>query len=80
MEKQANMFAGFLLIPTNHLEREFEKIKTDLRSLPDFRSKPIPEDDVLASYAAIRIARIFDVSEDVAEIRLVHWINLKKGR
>ncbi len=78
METQANMFAGFLLMPTAHLEQEFEKIKADLRKHPDFKDRALPDDVLLAPYAAINIAKFFDVSDDAAQYRLMNWINSKK--
>lgn len=75
METQANMFAGFLLMPTNLLAKEFEKAKLELKKNPLFESKPLPSDSVMAPFLARDIARIFDVSEEAVQYRLLNWIN-----
>ena len=78
MEIQANMFASFLLMPSDHLEKEFEQVKATLRRHPDFKDGAFPEDSVLAPYAANNIAKIFDVSVEYAQYRLINWINHRK--
>lgn len=76
METQANMFASFLLMPSDHLEREFSKMKTELKSDPFFNQANFLMDDLtLAPFVAGKIGRIFDVSEEAAQYRLINWIN-----
>lgn len=78
LETQANMFGGFLLMPSQLLEREFEKIKEKLRNQTLFKTTSLPDDKVLAEYAARDIAQIFDVSEEAARYRLLNWLDSKK--
>lgn len=60
METQANMFAGFLLMPSNLLKEAFENEKTKLQQHPLFKTTKLPADRVLAAYLAKSIAQIFD--------------------
>ncbi|OGQ06178.1 MAG: hypothetical protein A2W61_01190 [Deltaproteobacteria bacterium RIFCSPLOWO2_01_44_7] len=77
METQANMFAGFLLMPTDLLGNEFDKAKVELKKHPSFESKQLPSDTVLAPFLAREIAKVFDVSEEAVQYRLINWINSK---
>lgn len=77
VETQANMFAGFLLMPGAFLEKEFERVKGELGDHPLFRGKRLPPDPVLAPFVARDIAKIFDVSEEAAQYRLINWINYR---
>ncbi len=78
METQANMFASFLLMPRDAVEQHFEEVKEELRSNKMFLGKSIPEDSVIAPFVAGKIARIFDVSEEAAQYRLLNLVNAKK--
>ena len=64
LESQANKFANFLLIPRERLLIEIENL---------LKNKVIPnniERKTAIPYLAISIAKIFNVSEDAAEIAL----------
>jgi Zn-dependent peptidase ImmA (M78 family) len=76
METQANMFASCLLMPIDHLEGEFRKVKSELQNNPFFsQAKILLDDRALAPFVAGRIGRIFDVSEEAAQYRLINWLN-----
>lgn len=78
METQANMFASFLLMPLHHLDIEFKKVKAELQADPFFnQAKFLLDDLTLAPFVAGKIGRIFDVSEEAAQYRLINWINGK---
>lgn len=77
METQANMFAGFLLMPSDLLEEAFENEKAKLKQHPFFKTGELPPDTILAAYLAKNIARLFDVSEQSAQLRLTNWIDAK---
>jgi Zn-dependent peptidase ImmA (M78 family) len=77
-ETQANIFASFLLMPQSHIEREFEKIKTELKVHSFYKEAKFLDDDMsLATFVAGKIGRIFDVSEEAAHYRLINWVNFK---
>lgn len=79
METQANMFASFLLMPQGHLEREFEKVKAELKTNAFFNQAKFLVDDVtLAAFVAGKIGRVFDVSEEAAQYRLINWVNSQR--
>lgn len=80
METQANMFAGFLLMPSDLLATAFENEKARLQRHPQFQSAPLPDDRTLAAYLAKSIAKVFDVSEQSAQLRLVNWRNIGKDK
>jgi len=69
-ETEANIFAGYLLMPTKQLINAYKAAKKKM--IEEFRSigKKPPEDDKLIPYAANVIARHFDVSEQAAQNRL----------
>ncbi len=73
LEIQANMFAGFLLLPTKDLEKEYASIKEELAKHEEFKDI-LPSDSQLAPYIAKPISRIFNVSERCAEIRINNWL------
>lgn len=75
LETQANMFAGFLLLPTYNLQIEFDKAKQELSAHPEFSRREIPEDSILAPFLAKSISRLFQVSERCAELRIRNWLN-----
>ena len=77
MEVQANIFAALLLIPTDHLDKEFSKAKKDLAANPDFKISTMPADKVLAPYLAKPLAQKFEVSEEAMTNRLMNWIQKK---
>lgn len=77
MEVQANIFAAFLLMPSDHLDREFNQAKKDLAANPDFNSMQLPPDKILAPYLAKPLAQIFEVSEEAMTIRITNWIQRK---
>lgn len=72
------MFSGFLLMPTDILEKEFEKTKRELKTHPLFESKALPDDMTLAPFVAKKIAQSFDVSEEAAQYRLINWISSRR--
>lgn len=78
LETQANMFASFLLMPTDLLKEEFEKIKKETKIHPLFESRALPDDIMLAPFVAKKIGQIFDVSEEAAQYRLINWITSQK--
>lgn len=77
MEVQANMFAAFVLIPSNHLKREFESAKAELAKHPAFKSIGLPTEKVLAPYLAKPLAQKFETSEGTMTNRLTNWIQRK---
>lgn len=77
MEVQANMFAAFVLIPSDHLKREYELAKADLAQHPAFKSKELPTEKILAPYLAKPLAQKFETSEEAMTNRLTNWIQRK---
>ncbi|CCQ89693.1 hypothetical protein NITGR_160002 [Nitrospina gracilis 3/211] len=78
LETQANMFAAFLLLPTKHLAKEFERAKDDLSKNPEFsKHGSLPADELLAPYLAKGISNIFEVSEETASNRISNWLEIK---
>lgn len=77
MEVQANMFAAFVLIPSGHLNREYELAKADLAMHPAFKSKELPAKKILAPYLAKPLAQKFETSEEAMTNRLINWIQRK---
>lgn len=69
-EDQANDFAGCVLMPRDLLLIEFKKCKEIAEN--EFKSKGLkmPDDTTLSSYFASKIAPVFDVSGQAADIRL----------
>jgi hypothetical protein len=75
LETQANSFAGFLLMPSSHLESVYLEEKEILyEAYPE--SKSI-DDFTLAPYLAKKLAGYFEVSEQSAQIRLERWLKSK---
>jgi hypothetical protein len=74
MEVQANMFAAFVLIPSDHLRREYELAKSDLAKHPAFKTKNLPAEKILAPYLAEPLAQKFETSEEAMTNRLINWI------
>lgn len=77
LETQANIFAGFLLMPTHPLAREYEKAKSNLQKTKVFQEK-FPDDQTLTPYLAKPISKIFKVSEPSCELRIKNWLNSKR--
>lgn len=77
MEVQANMFAAFLLMPSDHLDREFSQEKKELAANPIFKGNPLPDDKTLAPYLAKQMAQKFEVSDKAMDNRLTKWIQKK---
>ena len=77
MEVQANMFAAFVLIPSDHLKHEYEFAKVDLAKHPAFKSKDLPAEKILAPYLAKPLAQKFETSEEAMTNRLINWIQRK---
>ena len=77
MEVQANIFAAYLLMPSDHLEREFAQAKIELSTNPAFKGNPMPADKILAPYLAKSMAQKFEVSEETMTYRLTNWIQKK---
>jgi Zn-dependent peptidase ImmA (M78 family) len=76
METQANIFASFLLMPGDHLEREFERAKAEFKAHPFFsQAKFLADNRMLIPFVAGKIGCTFDVSEEAVEYRLMNWIN-----
>lgn len=69
-EQQANDFAGCLLMPRESALEEFEKNKKIAVAAFKKAGLPLPDDNTLTSSASVKLARMFDVSEKVAEIRI----------
>lgn len=74
MEVQANMFAAYVLISSDHLEREFEIAKKALSKHPAYKSGKFPPDKVLALYLAKPLSQKFEVSEEAMTHSLSNWI------
>lgn len=77
MEVQANIFAAFLLMPSDHLDREFTQAKKELALNPAFKGNTLPADKILAPYLARSLAQKFEVSEEAMTNRLTNWIQRK---
>lgn len=77
LETQANIFAGFLLMPTSDLERAYENAKLDLQERKVFPKK-LPDDQILTPYLAKPISKIFKVSEQSCELRIKNWLSSKR--
>ncbi|MBL7555795.1 MAG: ImmA/IrrE family metallo-endopeptidase [Bdellovibrionaceae bacterium] len=77
MEVQANIFAAYLLMPSDHLEKEFIHAKKELAANPAFKGMQLPPDKTLAPYLAKPLAQKFEVSEEAMTIRLTNWIQRK---
>jgi Zn-dependent peptidase ImmA (M78 family) len=77
MEVQANMFSAFLLMPSDHLDREFAQAKKELASNPTFKNSKFPDDKTLAPYLAKKLSLKFEVSEKAMDNRLTKWIQKK---
>lgn len=75
LETQANMFAAFLLLPTNSLAKEYQIAKSKLAQHDSFRGGSLPDDQTLSPYLAKPISRKFKVSENCAELRIKNWLN-----
>jgi Predicted Zn peptidase len=68
LESQANKFANLLLIPRGKLSQERNSFLRDLEAMGNMPS--IEDENVFNSYLAIPMAKVFGVSEKVAEIAL----------
>ena len=68
IEWQANEFAGLLLVPRKILEKEFQKLLVETEKLVNVAHKDRPA--FLVDLTIISLASKFQVSEDVARIRL----------
>lgn len=66
MEKEADEFAGRLLVPYERLHSSLEKAKEKMSGLKNLNTTQ----SIIASYVAIDICKDFLVSQDVIEIRL----------
>lgn len=79
LEIQANMFASYLLLPTIHLEEEYDKeyasAKAEWAERKECKGIPFPDESQLVPYIAKPISRIFKVSEECAENRIRNWLN-----
>ncbi len=73
-EVQANIFAGYVLMPTHLVEAEFGKAKIKVNQILNERNEIKLTDELIAPYAARDIARVFEVSEESANYRLINWI------
>ena len=60
LETQANMFAAFLLLPTNSLAEEYRKAKSELSKHPSFNNNELPDDQTLCPYLAKPISKKLD--------------------
>lgn len=72
LETHANMFAGFVLMPTNALKNAINDAKEELGQNPVFKGKSLPPDKTLYPYLAKPLAKRFNVSEQAAGMRLAH--------
>lgn len=77
-ESQANDFAGCLLMPRDLLLEEFEKCKQTAKKEFAANQMTMPDDLTLISFFASKIAPVFDVSIQAAEIRLSKAIKNNK--
>ncbi|MEZ4873210.1 MAG: ImmA/IrrE family metallo-endopeptidase [Bdellovibrionales bacterium] len=77
LETQANMFASTLLMPTDHVESQFEAAKQVLAKNPTFANGKLPDDVTLAPYLAKDMARAFNVSEETATWRVERWLKTR---
>jgi len=78
LETQANMFAAFLLLPTDSLAKEYQESKSELAKNEGFGGA-LPDDRTLAPYLAKPISRKFKVSERCAELRIGNWLNSRQN-
>ena len=75
LETQANMFAGFLLMPGDKIKPLFDREKEKVVEVFKKNKKPPPNDLLQAEYIANPLANIFHVSEASAALRLKNWVN-----
>jgi len=69
LETQCNKFAGFLLVPRNQLTSELDKLLKNLKAHGDLNFENLDK-EILYSYIATPISKIFGVSAEAAEIIL----------
>jgi len=69
-ETEANIFAGCVLMPQDETLRAFEAAKEKISKVFAEQKIPIPKERKIIAYVAVEIAKIFDVSEQSANIRL----------
>lgn len=77
MEVQANIFASYLLMPSDHIANEFAEAKKELAAHPSFKGNPLPADKTLAPYFARELSQKFEVSEEAMTHKLTNWIQKK---
>ncbi|MBI4402932.1 MAG: ImmA/IrrE family metallo-endopeptidase, partial [Deltaproteobacteria bacterium] len=75
LETQANMFAGFLLMPGDKIKPLFEREKAQVIEVFKKHKKAPPNDLLLAEYITNPLANVFEVSEASAALRLKNWVN-----
>ena len=77
-ESQANNFAGCLLMPRELAIEQFETHKK--RATERFRQAGLstPNDSMLIDYASNELAKFFDVSDQVAQIRTTRILKYSK--
>lgn len=73
-ETEANEFAGCVLMPKEKAIQSFEIHKQQIIHVFKTAGVTIPPDKFLIDYLALRVAQEFDVSEQVAAIRLKNLI------
>lgn len=74
-ETEANIFAGLVLMPTKKLLETYQEAQERVISTFKAQKLSLPESNKLIPYVAVNIAKMFDVSDQVAEIRLKNVIN-----
>ncbi len=72
LEREANEFAGCLLVPEERLREECDKLLPAAREVFESRNTRLEDLDaeMVRNYLAVQIHRVFMVSEPVIEIRL----------
>ncbi len=64
-------------MPSHHLKDKFNEAKEITIKSTNNQSLIELPDEMIAPFAARKIARAFEVSEKAAEIRLLKWIRTK---
>lgn len=69
-ETEANAFAGYLLVPTKELIQAYAEAKKKTITAFQKQKMVVPNDDKIVPFVAAFVAKQFEVSDQVAQIRL----------
>lgn len=73
-EEEANYFAGCLLMPRHKVLASFESYKKIAIDEFERLGQKLPDDKLLVGYISTQVAKMFDVSQQSAQIRLTNLI------